>query len=210
MIAKEITADQRTEEWFAGRLGRATGSKFACVMSKGRNGTESSLRKNYRAQLVTERLTGKMVESYQSAEMQWGTETEPLARLKYTLATGNEVTECGFFAHQEIMTGASPDGLIGDDGVLEIKCPNTATHIETLKKQSLPTQYYWQVVGEMWITGRKWCDFVSYDPRMPENAAIFIKRIKRNEEEVQKLKDEVNKFLKTVDDEVKFIRKYQN
>lgn len=201
--------EQRTQEWFEARLGKATASNFAAIMAKGRNGYELAARKNYRAQLVSERLTETKDESYSSAAMQWGVDTEETARLRYELRTGNEVTECGFYAHDKLLAGASPDGLIGDDGLVEIKCPNSATHIETLKKQNIPEQYKWQVLGQLWITGRKWCDFVSFDPRMPANAQVFITRIERDDEAINELESEVTTFLREVAAEVQFIENYK-
>jgi putative phage-type endonuclease len=203
-----IVVEQGTEEWHAARLGRATASRFKDVMLKIRSG-EAAGRKNYRFELVSERLTGERQEMFTSAAMQWGTETEPVARLKYELSSGNDVEECGFFAHPELMAGASPDGLIGDDGILEIKCPNTATHIETLRKRNVPSTYYWQVQGQLWITGRKWCDFVSFDPRLPENAQFFTVRVERNEQDIKGLESEVTEFLKEVETEINFINNFE-
>lgn len=203
-----IYVDQGTPEWFEARLGRATASRFGDIMSKIKTG-ESAQRKNYRAQLVSERLTGNKEDTFTSSAMVWGTETEPLARLRYSLKTGNNVEECGFFAHEELMAGASPDGLVEEDGTLEIKCPNTATHIETLRKQTVPYQYYWQVMGQLWMTNRKWCDFVSFDPRMPENAQFFTTRVYRDEGKIRELEMEVVDFLESVDLDVAFIKNYK-
>jgi len=205
---QQSTDDQRTEDWFETRLGRATASRFKDVMLTIKSG-EAAGRKNYRAELVAERLTGVRDEGYTTAAMQWGIDNEPLARLRYELLTGNSVEECGFFAHSSLMAGASPDGLIYDDGLIEIKCPNTATHIETLKSKKLPYQYYWQVMGQMWITGRKWCDFVSFDPRMPKNAQIFITTVERDDEAISKLEGQVTTFLREVAADEQFIRNYE-
>lgn len=201
--------EQRTEAWFEARLGKATASRFKDVMTKGKGGYELAAVKNYRAQLVAERLTGMKDEGFTSAAMQWGVEYEETARLRYELQSGETVKECGFFAHSNLMAGASPDGLIGETGVLEIKCPNTATHIETLKIQNVPKVYYWQVMGQMWITGRQFCDFVSFDPRMPENAQLFVKRIVRDESAIQDLEEAVRSFLAEVDAEEQFIKNYK-
>lgn len=205
---QQSTDDQRTEDWFEARLGRATASRFKDVMLTIKSG-EAAGRKNYRAELIAERLTGVRDEGYTTAAMQWGIDNEPLARLRYELLTGNSVEECGFFAHSSLMAGASPDGLIYDDGLIEIKCPNTATHIETLKSKKLPYQYYWQVMGQMWITGRKWCDFVSFDPRMPKNAQIFITTVERDDEAISKLEGQVTTFLREVAADEQFIRNYE-
>ena len=201
--------EQRTDEWYEARLGKATASNFSAIMAKGRNGNELAGRKNYRAQLVSERLTATKSDSFTSAAMEWGVETEDTAKLRYELRSGNTVEDCGFYAHDKLQAGASPDGLIGEDGLIEIKCPNSATHIDTLKRQDIPQQYYWQVMGQMWITGRQWCDFVSFDPRMPANAQLFIKRIERDDEAIKTLEAEVTTFLREVAAEVQFIEAYK-
>lgn len=207
-IATEIEAEQRSEEWFAARLGRATASKFYDMLAKTRNGYAST-RANYKAELVIERLTGEKIEGYINAAMQWGVETEELARMTYMLKTGNEVTECGFFSHNTLMAGASPDGLIGTDGSLEIKSPNPATHIETLHLASIPNKYFPQVQGQLYMTERQWCDFVSFDPRLPNNAQIFITRVHRDEDYIQMLERELEMFLQEVTEEVEFVRNYK-
>lgn len=165
-------------------------------------------RKNYMAQLTIERLTGEQQEIYTNAAMEWGTETEPVARLQYSLVTGNEVEETGLWMHDEIECGASPDGFVNHDGLVEIKCPNTATHIETLSLGKLPTQYRAQVQGQLWITERQWCDFVSFDPRMPENAQMIIIRVERDDQYIEQLKHEIEKFLEEVESQVAFIQDY--
>ncbi len=205
----QITNDQGTDEWFNQRLGKATASRFADIMAKGRGSTEAAARKNYKAQLLSERLTGEKADTYGSAAMAWGTDYEATARLMYELKSGSTVEETGFYVHDNLEAGASPDGLIGDDGLLEIKCPNTATHIETLKRQETPRQYFWQVHGQMWITGRKWCDFVSFDPRLPENAQLFITRVERDEDVIKDLEAQVTTFLREVAAEVQFIESYK-
>ncbi len=207
-IATEIVAEQRTPDWFAARLGRCTASRFYDIIAKTRSGYAST-RMNYRAELVIERLTGQSIDIYQNAAMAWGTDTEPLARTTYMLTTGNVVAECGFFAHNEIAAGASPDGLIGDDGTIEVKSPNPATHIETLRLGSIPAKYIPQVQGQLWMTGRQWCDFISFDPRLPLNAQLFIQHIERDDEYIAKLEQEIIKFLAEVSEEVKFVQEYK-
>ncbi|HLG77026.1 MAG TPA: YqaJ viral recombinase family protein, partial [Ktedonobacteraceae bacterium] len=179
-VATEILAEQRSEGWYSARLGRATASRFADITNTIKNGYGAT-RKNYLAELVIERLTGQQFETYQNAAMLHGIETEELARTTYMLKTGNIVTECGFFAHNEIMAGASPDGLVGDDGTIEVKSPNPATHIETLHAGTVPAKYVPQIYGQLWMTGRQWCDFISFDDRLPENAQIFITRVERDD-----------------------------
>lgn len=207
-IATEVVAEQRTEAWYESRRGRATASRFYDIIAKTRSGYAST-RMNYRAELTIERLTGQSIDMYQNAAMQWGTDTEPLARTTYMLTTGNFVTECGFYAHNEIACGASPDGLIEEDGTIEIKSPNPATHIETLRLGSIPVRYIPQVQGQLWITGRQWCDFISFDPRLPTNAQLFIQRIERDDNYIAHLEQEVIKFLAEVDEQVRFVQEYQ-
>ncbi len=203
-----IVVEQGSLEWHEARLGRATASRFKDIMTKIRSG-EAAAVKNYRAEIVAEQLTGYREELFTTAAMQWGTDNEPVARLRYELETGNDVEECGFFAHPDIMAGASPDGLVNDDGLLEIKCPNSATHIETLRKRKVPSQYYWQVQGQMWMTGRQWCDFVSFDPRLPENAQYIRIRMDRDDKAIAELEEEVKEFLQSVEIEAAFVRNFE-
>lgn len=199
---------QGSEEWIKERLGKATASRFSDVMAKIRTG-ESAQRRNYRAQLVVERLTGVREDGFQSNDMQWGIDTEPLAAAAYMLATGNDVEECGFIQHASLMAGASPDRLIGAEGTLELKCPKTATHIAYLMADVVPSEYVPQMQGQMWIAGRKWCDFASFDPRMPQRSQLFIKRLERDEEYIKALEAEVILFLSEVDKEVEFLTNYK-
>ena len=198
---------QRSDEWYADRLGRATASRVGDVMSVIRSG-EAAKRRNYRAELVAERLTGIRIEGFTSSAMQWGIDTEPLARLYYAKHTGEIVQETGFHKLDDLMAGASPDGLINEDGGVEFKCPETATHIETLKTNKVPTMYLWQVDGGLWITGRKWWDFVSFDPRLPENARFIRIRVERNEQRIANLEAGVRQFLAEVDAEEQFVKNY--
>jgi putative phage-type endonuclease len=207
-MATLVNAEQRSDEWFKARLGKATASRFNDVMARTRNGYGAQ-RKNYMAELVTQRLTGNIPETFTSAAMQWGTDNEPLARLAYQLETGNEATETGFWVHEIIPAGASPDGFVNDNGLLEIKCPNSATHLETLQKKELPYQYKAQVQGQLWITEKEWCDFVSFDPRLPENAQMIVIRIERDEAYIKELEDELVQFLTEVDEQVEFVKNYK-
>ena len=198
---------QRTEEWFAARLGKVTASRVADVITRTKTGSGAS-RANYMAQLICERLTGKQGDTYQNAAMAWGTEQEPLARGAYEALTGLLVEETGFVPHPTItMAGASPDGLIGDHGLVEIKCPNTATHIETLMSDTVPGKYETQMQWQMACTDRKWCDFVSYDPRMPSHMQLFIFRVHRNAETIIELEREVEKFLSELDQKIVTLNK---
>ena len=168
--------EQGTAEWHAARCGKVTASRIADVIAKTKSGPSAS-RGNYMAELVCERLTGVPQDSYKSPAMEWGTNNEPLARLAYESAGGVLVTEVGFVSHPTIIdAGASPDGLVGDDGLLEIKCPNTATHIDTLLSGKVPERYNTQMQWQMACTNRQWCDYVSFDPRLPESMQLFITR----------------------------------
>jgi len=192
--------EQRTEEWFASRCGSVTASRIADVIAKIKTG-ESASRANYRDQLVAERLTGKPVDSFSNAAMQWGAETEPLARLAYESATGIIVQEVGFIIHPTILnSGASPDGMADADGLVEIKCPNTATHIDYLLSETVPEKYKPQMAWQLACTGRAWCDFVSFDPRMPEDMQLFIKRYVPDYDYISMLETEVSRFLVEVDE----------
>ena len=187
--------EQRTDDWFAARIGKVTASRVADVVAKTKSGYSAS-RDNYMAQLVCERLTGKPTESFSNAAMQWGTETEPLARAAYEAKMDVLVDEVGFIDHPSIVnSGASPDGLVGADGLIEIKCPNTSTHIDTLLNQAVPKKYADQIFWQMACTGRDWCDFVSYDPRLPPDLQLFIKRIPRDNQYIRLLESEVIEFL---------------
>lgn len=194
--------EQRSEEWFMARHGKVTASRIADIVAKTKSGYSAS-RANYAAQLIAERLTGQTQESYTNAAMQWGTEQEPAARAAYEFYSDASVELCGFIPHPKIgMSGASPDGLVGDDGLLEIKCPNTATHIETLSGTKIPEKYITQMQWQMACTGRAWCDFVSFDPRMPEDMRAFIKRITRDDKRIAELEAEVSGFLSEVEAKV--------
>ena len=187
--------EQRSTEWFTARLGKVTASRVADVIAKTKTGYSTS-RENYMAQLVCERMTGTQGESYNNAAMQWGTDQEPLARAAYEAAKDVLVDEVGFVIHPTISNaGASPDGLVGDDGLIEIKCPNTATHIDTLLSDKVPSKYNTQMQWQLVCTGRKWCDFVSFDPRMPEGLQLFIQRVDFDAEYVKMLEAEITGFL---------------
>lgn len=191
--------EQRTDDWYAARLGKVTASRVSDVVAKTKTGYGAD-RANYMAQLVVERMTQKVVPSYSNTAMQWGTDTEPLARAAYEAEMQVMVDEVGFVDHPEIpMAGASPDGLVGCDGLVEIKCPNTATHIDTLLTQAVPKQYRDQMMWQMICTGREWCDFVSYDPRMPDHLQLFVKRVPFDADYANTLNAEVSKFLEEVD-----------
>lgn len=198
---------QRSPEWFAQRLGKLTASRIADAIAKTKTGWGAS-RANYMAQLVAERLTGTQQESYTNAAMQWGTDIEPHARDAYEFRNDATVDPVGFVDHPVIeMAGASPDGLIGDYGLVEIKCPNTATHIETLLGGSVPQKYLLQMQWQMACTRRHWCDFVSFDPRMPEHMRLFVRRVKREDVLIAGLENDALDFLREVERKVDDLRK---
>lgn len=190
--------EQRSAEWYAARLGKVTASKVADVVARTRTGYAAS-RANYMAQLVCERLTGKPTEGFSNAAMEWGVEQEAAARDAYSARVGELVTEVGFIDHPAIkMAGASPDGIVGA-GIVEIKCPSTATHIEYLFEREPPQKYFYQMQWQMACTGAEWCDWVSYDPRMPENLQLLVVRIPRDTDCITLLEKEVSEFLAELD-----------
>lgn len=192
--------NQGTPEWLAARAGHCTASRFCDVLARLKGGGEAASRRAYKLQLVTERLTGMPCESYKNAAMEWGTATEPFARAAYETARGLMVDEVGFIPHPEVQwVGGSPDGLIGDEGGIEIKCPhNSVVHVETVSG-GMPSEHRAQVQGLMWITGRQWWDFVSFDPRMPDKLQLYVERVKRDRDYIKNLESEVAKFLDEVD-----------
>lgn len=186
---------QGSPEWKALRCGKVTASRVADVVAKTKTGYSAS-RANYLAQLIAERLTGSPAETYTNAAMQHGVDTEPEARCAYEFYQGVVVEQVAFVPHPTIdQAGASPDGLVGVDGLVEIKCPNTATHLETLLGQAVPAKYIDQMQFQMACTGRTFCDFVSYDNRMPEHMRLFVKRVARDDARINFLETEIAGFL---------------
>jgi putative phage-type endonuclease len=197
--------EQRTPEWFAKRLGLVTASRIADVMAKVKTGTAAS-RSGYMTQLVTERLTRQPTEGYQSAAMEWGIEQEGAARAAYEARTGVLVDEVDFVRHPILEAGASPDGLVGEDGCIEIKCPNTATMLEYIEDRSVPRKYLLQIQWQLACTGRNWCDFVAYDPRLPEHLQLLVIRVPRDEEVIEQIAAEVGRFVTELRDRVEHLR----
>jgi putative phage-type endonuclease len=192
--------NQGTEEWFNARLGKVTASRLNDALATTKTG-EGAGRISYRLELVTERLTGQKTESYTNSYMQWGTEQEPFAREAYEALKSEFVVETGFHDHPSIpMSGASPDGLIGEDGLIEIKCPSSTTHISYLADGKVPAKYKKQMMWQMACTGRKWVDFVSFDPRLPENLRLFVVRFEPTAQEIAEVEAQVVDFLATVDE----------
>lgn len=202
---------QGSEEWFAARLGKVTASRIVDVLAKIKTG-EAATRASYRAELVAERLTGRAQEGFTTAQMRWGTESEPLARAAYEADTGLLVAEVGLIDHPEIaMAGASPDGMVSSSGLIECKCPDTKTHIETILSGSAPSKYIPQMQWQMACTGREWCDFVSFDPRMPIAQQLFVLRVERDEKYIKDtLEPEVIRFLEEVEKTVEQLLNWKN
>ena len=191
--------EQRSDEWFKARLGKVTASRICDVLAA----TSTAAYQNYQAQLIAERLTGEPYESHVTSAMQWGIEKEEDARSLYEFMTDETVMEIGFVPHFVIKeSGASPDGLIGLNGQIEIKCPNTATHIKTLTTRKIEKKYRNQMTWQMACTGRAWCDFVSYDPRLPAEHNLCVIRFERDDEEVKEMELAVKQFIRSLDDKI--------
>jgi putative phage-type endonuclease len=191
---------QGTDEWYAERLGCLSASRISEMLAKTESGAWGASRKNYMAELIAERLTGQRVESFQSHAMERGKEVEQEARRVYSFYNDVSVEEVGFIKHPSIkMAGASPDGLVGGDGMAEFKCPNTATHLEALEGAPIKRVYKLQMQFQMACTGRKWCDFVSYDPRLPEQYAMHQRRVERDQALIDEIEKEALKFLERIE-----------
>jgi len=198
--------EQRSEEWFKARLGKVTASAVADVLAKTKTGVSAS-RGNYLIKLAIQRVTGQIEESYTNEAMQWGIDNEDQARVAYEVASGNFVDQIGFVDHEIIdWFGCSPDGLVDNDGQVEIKCPNSATHWEYFKSKEVPKKYFIQMQAQMSCTGRKWCDFVSFDPRMPERSQLLIIRIPRDNTFIDLMESEIKEFLNEVEIEVQLMK----
>ena len=201
-----MSAVQGSDEWLLERCGKVTASRIADLMARTKSGWGAS-RANYRSQLICERLTGCVAPSFTNAAMIHGTETEPEARRAYEFFIDRDVQQVGFIPHPEIENaGASPDGFVGDDGLLELKCPQSATHIETLLTGAIPDKYFKQMQFQMACTGREWCDFASYDNRLPERMRLFVKRVERDAEAIAEIETEVRAFIAEIDDTVAQLR----
>lgn len=198
-----LDVQQGSQEWLAARIGQVTASRVKDVMAKLKNGGESASRASYKLELLTEILTGRPIEHYVSTAMDFGTENEPLARASYEIKKGVEVERIGYVRHSAIPgAGASPDGLVGEDGLIEIKVPNTTTHLGYLIAEEVPSDYRPQMLWQMACTGRQWCDFVSYDPRLPSEFGLFVVRYERDEKAIAAMELEVEKFIMELDEMV--------
>lgn len=198
---------QGSDDWHAARVGKVTASRISDLMAKTKTGWGAS-RANYMAELVAERLAEQPAEKFVSAAMQWGIDNEPRARRAYEWQECVTVDQIGFVPHPTIpMTGASPDGLVGSGGLVEIKCPNTATHIDTLLGVTGPSKYLLQMQWQMACTERKWCDFVSFDPRMPAEMQLFRSRIIRDDPLIAEIELAVTEFLSELAGKVEALRR---
>lgn len=196
---KVLDVEQGSHEWIAARLGKVSASRMADMTARTKTGYGAS-RTNYAAELIVERLTGTPAERYTNAAMAWGTEKEPDAKDAYCFLRDAEIVPVGLVLHPTIaMACASPDGLVGDDGLIEVKCPLSATHIDTLLSETIPEKYVKQMMWQMACTGRQWCDFVSFDPRLPAEMQVFIRRVPRDNALILELEQETVKFLAEID-----------
>lgn len=209
-----VEVQQGSAEWVAMRVGIVTGSRIADVVAKlKRKEGESAARRNYKTEVICEILTGRAYDHFVSKEMRWGIENEMFARNAYELHVdaveqagsyqidGESVQRVGFALHPRIARfGASPDVLVGADGLAEFKCPNTSTHLEYIIEGVIPPEYQWQMLAEMACSERQWCDFVSYDPRLPKRLQMFVRRLERDDARIAEMEAEVVKFLAEVDE----------
>ena len=200
---KVYTCEQRTPEWYAARVGMFTASSASDMLAKIKTG-EAAARRDLRMRLVLERVTGCAQESpYINAEMQRGIDKEPEAVAAYEALTGNLVRPVGFVAHDTLKAGCSPDGIVGDyEGVVELKCPKSATHLNYLRGGVMPSDYFGQIVHALWITGAKWADFLSFDDRFPDPLQVFYVRVERDEQQIQSYELLARMFLAEIDKEV--------
>lgn len=204
--------EQRSADWFAARCGSLGASQIADALAKAKDGkTPGSTSINLRAKLVVERLTGVQEDGFKNAAMQHGIDNEDAARMAYEARTGEFVSQVGLYRHPFIEgTHASPDGLVGETGLVEIKCPNSATHIETIKTAKIGTKYLYQMQWQMACADREWCDFVSYDPRMPDNLRLWIKRVKRDDKLIAELEAGVATFLDGVKADLSILKQLED
>ena len=201
-----VAVQQGTAEWHQLRLGKVTASRVADILAKTKTGPSAS-RQNYLIELAIQRTTGTIQESYSNSAMEWGTQTEPQARVAYEVNTNNFVDQVAFIDHPSIAWfGCSPDGLVSDRGLLEIKCPNSATHWEYFKAKKPPQKYFIQMQAQIAVTNRDWCDFVSFDPRMPDRSQLLIVRVDRDNAFIDEMEAEIKKFLDEVEVEVNLMK----
>lgn len=196
--------EQGSEKWFLERMGRATASQFHHILAKG----AGKGRKDYMKKLIVERLTNVPMEGFDNADTRRGIEQEPYAKMAYTAKTFNIVEDSGFIKHDEIKAGCSPDGLIGDDGMIEIKSVKETVQLETIRNK-MPKSHLPQINGCLWITGRKWCDFVSYSPNLPDNLSLYVERIRRSDADILYIERDVRQFLTELEEELEYFKTYK-
>lgn len=206
-----VDCQQGSAEWFSARTGCVTASRLSDVMAKLKNGASSAAREKYKMEMLTEILTGQIVEHYVSPAMDFGRENEGVARAQYEIAQGVEVDLIGFCYHPGVKrSGASPDGLVGKNGLVELKVPNTATHLGYLLSGVVPEEYKPQMFWQMACAQRDWCDFVSFDPRLPDDFSLFIVRLDWDEEVIRAMEAEVEKFIGEVNEMAEKLQKYRD
>ena len=187
-----VDCEQNSAKWIWARTGRITASRICDFMATLKRGGEAASRRDYRAELIAERLTGRAENRYVGKEMRYGSEQEPFARTAYEMRTENIVDQVGFVFHPRLdFSGASPDGLIREDGGLELKCPKTTTHLAYMAAGTVPKEYEYQMLWNMACTQREWWDFVSFDARLPEKLRLFIVRMSRDESRIGEIEREV-------------------
>lgn len=203
-----LVAEQHTAEWIMARVGKVTGSRMCDVMAKlKRKEGESAARYGYKMEIVAEMLTGRAMDHYCSPDMERGTDLEPLARATYEIERNVMVEQVGFIQHGTIERfGSSPDGLVGDTGLIEIKAPRIMTHLQYIMDGEIPEDYQWQMLAAMACTGREWCDFVSYCPDLPDDLQLFVRRLPRNQPLIAAMELEVIQFLKEVDQSIERLK----
>lgn len=199
-----VEVEQGSAEWLAMRIGAVTASRMSDVMARLKTkNSEASVRQNYKSEIVCERLTGLACEHYVTDEMQWGIDNEPLAKAAYEIQVGSDISSGGLAMHPSIKwLMASPDGLVGDDGLVECKCPKTATHKDYILAGEVPPEYHWQILCQLACSERKYCDFISFDPRMPKELQLFVRRFERDNERIKQMEAEIVKFLAEVDEQI--------
>lgn len=200
IIQDAIHVEQGSDEWKKVRLGYVSASNLDAVMAKGKAGAESVTREKYKTRLAIERLTGQIGESFSNSSMEWGVENEEKAAMAYEVSCETLLDKTGFWKHPKIpWVGCSPDRIVNDSGGVEIKCPDSHTHIKYWREKKVPVEYVKQVQGQIWVMDWEWCDFVSYDPRMPEKSRLLIVRSYRDEELIKAMQEETEKFLEEVE-----------
>ena len=199
IIQDAVHLEQGTDEWKLARLGYVSASNLDAVMARGKSG-EAITRKKYKVRLAAERLTGEITESYSNSAMEWGIVNEEKAAMAYEVSNDTLLDRTGFWKHPTIpWLGCSPDRLVNGNNGVEIKCPDSSTHVDYWLNKQVPAEYVKQVQGQIWVMGWEWCDFVSYDPRMPEKNRLLVIRAYRDEALIKQMEEEVKKFLEEVE-----------